>query len=165
MYVDGRYVPERQRNVLVRSTAGGRVLSALQFPFFTLLPPGGFGVITTTGRRTGKARRKCIRVIRKGNKAFIVSIPGAEAAWVKNIRANPDIRLRIRSGRLRGIGRELSGPAERQQARAAYCETVNPFDYAECTMHRRGRPTGSKIAELHRTWFEGGLPLVVELLP
>ncbi len=134
MYVDGRYVPERQRNVLVRSTAGGRVLSALQFPFFTLLPPGGFGVITTTGRRTGKARRKCIRVIRKGNKAFIVSIPGAEAAWVKNIRANPDIRLRIRSGRLRGIGRELDRPRDnRRGPRTARRSTRSTMPSAACT--------------------------------
>jgi len=163
MYVDGKYVPERQRNVLVRSTAGGRVLSAMQLPLFAVLPPLGFGVITTTGRRTGKARRKCIRVIRDGNQAFIVSIPGAKAAWVMNIRANPDVRLRIRGGRFRGIGRELSGPAERQQAMATYCETVNLFDYAECSIHRRGRPTRSKIMGLHRNWFEGGLPLVVEL--
>lgn len=164
MYVDGKYVPERQRNVLVRSPAGARVLSALQFPFFAVLPPSGFGVIITTGRRTGKARRKCVRVIRNGNKAFIVSIAGADAAWVKNIRANPEVRLRMRGGRFRGVGREVSGPAERQQAMAAYCETVNPFDYGECSMHRRGRPTRSKINELHRNWFEGGLPLVVELL-
>jgi len=128
VYVDGKYVPERQRNVLVRSTAGARVLRALQFPFFAILPPSRFGVMTTTGRRIGKARRKCIRVIRDDNRAFIVSIPGAQAAWVKNIRANPDVWLRIRGARLRGIGRELSGPAERQQAIAAYCETVNPFD-------------------------------------
>jgi len=46
---------------------------------------------------------------------------------------------------------------------AAYCETVNPFDYAECAVHRRGRPTRSKIKELHRNWFEGGIPMIIEL--
>jgi hypothetical protein len=45
----------------------------------------------------------------------------------------------------------------------AYCKTANPFDYAECAAHRRGRPTRSKIKELHRAWFGGGIPLVVEL--
>jgi deazaflavin-dependent oxidoreductase (nitroreductase family) len=162
VYVNGKYVPERQRNVLVRSTAGGRVLSALQLPFFAVLPPSGFGVMTTTGRRTGKTRRKCIRVIRDDNKAYIVSIPGVHAAWLKNARANPDVRLRIRGGNFRGIARELR-PAETRQARAAYCETVNPFDYAECTVHRRGLATRSKIKELHRDWFEGGIPMVIEL--
>jgi deazaflavin-dependent oxidoreductase (nitroreductase family) len=164
VYVDGRYVPERSKNPLVRSTAGGRVLSALQLPFFTMLPPSGFGVIATTGRRTGKTRRKCIRAIRRGDKAYLVSIPGAQAAWLRNVRANPNVRLRIRGGSFSGHARELRDPAERQEAMTAYCETINPFDYAECAMHRRGRPTRSKIQELHRSWFDGGIPLVVELV-
>ncbi len=39
-----------------------------------LFPPSGFGVITTTGRSTGKPRRKCIRTIRRGDKVYAVSI-------------------------------------------------------------------------------------------
>lgn len=157
------YVPERQHNPLVRSLAGGRVLSALMLPWFALLPPSGFGVITTRGRKTGKTRRKCIRAIRRGNEAYIVSIPGAYAAWLKNIRANPNVRLRIRGGTFTGIARELRETAEAQAAMDAYCGTVNPADYLECTMHRRGRPTRSKIKELHRNWFHEGIPLVVDL--
>lgn len=162
MYVNGRYVAER-RHPFVRSLTGARALSALQLPWFTVLPPRGFGVITTTGRRTGKKRRKCIRAIRSGNAAYIVSIGGAHAAWLKNIRANPNVRLRIRGGTFSGVARELSETAETQQAMAAYCETVNRFDYAECRLHRTGRPTRLKIKELHHTWFDGGIPLVVEL--
>lgn len=161
-YVDGQYVAER-RNPLVRSLAGARVLSALQLPLFTALPPSGFGVITTTGRRSGKARRRCVRAIRRGDKAYLVSIGGARAAWLKNIRANPRVRLRIRGGTFEGVAREVHEAAERQEAMKAYCQTVNLFDYGECRLHRRGRPTRSKIKELHRTWFDGGIPLVVEL--
>jgi hypothetical protein len=51
---------------LIRSARDGRVLSALMLPFFLARPPSGFGVITTTGRKTGKAQRKCIRVTRRG---------------------------------------------------------------------------------------------------
>ena len=162
-YVDGKYVAERRHNPFVRSLAGGRVLSALELPFFMLLPPAGFGVVTTTGRRTGKARRKCIRTIRRGDKVYIVSIGGAQAAWLKNIRANPNVRLRIRTGKFSGVARELSDTTETQEAMAAYCGTVNVGDFAECAVHRRGRPTRAKIKELHRAWFEGGIPLVVEL--
>jgi deazaflavin-dependent oxidoreductase (nitroreductase family) len=162
-YVDGNYEPERRFNPFVRSPRGGRVLSALQLPFFTLLPPGGFGVLTTTGRRTGKARRKCVRAIRRQDHAYLVSIGGERAAWVMNVRANPSVRLRIRGGTFSGVARELHDPAELERAMEAYCGTVNRFDYAECSMHRRGRPTRPKIQELHRAWFGGGLPLVVEL--
>jgi deazaflavin-dependent oxidoreductase (nitroreductase family) len=157
------YVPERKGNPFVRSAAGARILSASQLPWFTALPPRGFGVLTTTGRRTGKTRRKCVRAIRRGNKAYIVSIGGAHAAWLKNIRANPNVRLRIRGGTFAGIARELHEAAEREQARTAYCEALNPFDYAECAMHRVGRPSRFKIEELHRSWFENGIPLVVDL--
>jgi deazaflavin-dependent oxidoreductase (nitroreductase family) len=159
--MDRLYVSERQHNPFVRTATGGRVLSALMLPWFTVLPPAGFGVLRTTGRRTGKARRKCIRAIRSGNKAYIVSI--RPTAWLKNVRANPNVRLRVRGGTFTGRARELSGPVEAEQAMEAYCETLNATDYAECTLHRRGRPTRSKIKELHRTWFNEGIPLVVEL--
>lgn len=163
LYEDGRYVAERKHNPLVRSLAGARVLSALQLPAFSLFPPSAFGVITTTGRRTGKARRKCVRAIRRGDKAYLVSIGGDRTAWFRNIQANPNVRLRIRSGRFGGVARTLRDQAEREEAMTAFCGTVTAFDYAECGVHRRGRPTRSKIVELHRAWFEGGIPLVVEL--
>jgi deazaflavin-dependent oxidoreductase (nitroreductase family) len=157
------YVPERRHNPFVRSLTGGRVLSALMLPWFSIWPPRGFGVITTTGRKTGKTRRKCVRAIRRGNRAYIVSIPGASAAWLKNIKTDPNVSLRIRGGTFAGRARELSGRVEAEQAMQAYCETLNATDYLACAQHRRGRPTRSKVKDLHRTWFNEGIPLVVEL--
>jgi deazaflavin-dependent oxidoreductase (nitroreductase family) len=157
------YVAERKRNPFISSATGGRVLSALQLPWFTVLPPRGFGVLTTTGRKTGKRRRRCVRAIHRGDRAYLVAIGGDRAAWVKNIRANPSVRLRIRGGSFTGVARDPRDAAEARDAMAAYCGTLNPFDYAECALHRPGRPSRSKIQELHRGWFEKGSPLVVEL--
>ena len=154
-------VADRKHNPFIHSPAGGRVLSALTFPRFAVRPPAGFGVLTTTGRKTGKARRKCVRAIRMGDRAYLVSI--RPTAWLKNALANPNVRLRIRGGTFSGVVREPRDPAERQEAMEAYCETVNPNDYVECALWRRGRPTRAKIKRLHRTWFEEGTPLVVEL--
>jgi deazaflavin-dependent oxidoreductase (nitroreductase family) len=157
---------------LIRSARGGRLLSALMLPWFLAWPASGYGVLTTTGRKTGKARRKCIRVIRRGNKAYIVQLrppevamnrPSAVAAWVWNIRSNPNVTLRIRGGTIAGVARELQEPAELAEAREALCETVNLTDYSECALHLRGAPTRSKIKELHRYWFGTGIPLVVDL--
>jgi len=157
---------------LIRSARDGRVLSALMLPFFVVRPPAGFGLLTTTGRKTGKAWRKCVRVIRRGNKAYIVMLrppevamtrPSVVAAWVWNIRANSNVRLRIRGGTFAGVARELTEPAELEQAREAISETVHLFDYGECDLHLRGLPTRAKIKELHRYWFDTGIPLVVEL--
>jgi deazaflavin-dependent oxidoreductase (nitroreductase family) len=162
-YDDGRYVPERRGNPLIRTPNGGRLLSASQLPWFTALPPAGFGVLTTIGRRTGKTRRRCVRAIRRGDAAYLVAIGGEHSRWLKNVRAHPEVRLRIRGGRFTGVAREPRGAAEVEEAREAFCDTVNPFDYLECRMHRTGGPTREKIVELHRKWFEGGSPLVVEL--
>jgi len=164
---DGMLAVERKGNPFMRSPTGGRILSAMMLPYFTLRPPLGFGVLTTTGRRTGKQRRKCIHVIRTDNKAYIVMIkPHIKAkasAWVLNIRANPNVSLRMRGGTFTGLARELDDDQELQHAREVYCATINPFDYLECTFHRGWRPTQTKIEELHRSWFDTGIPLVIEL--
>jgi deazaflavin-dependent oxidoreductase (nitroreductase family) len=96
-----------RKTVLGVSFHGGRILSASQLDWFTLLPPRGFGVLTTTGRKSGKKRRKCIRAIRRGERVYVVSIGGARAAWLKNLQADPAVSLRIRGGRFKGRAREL----------------------------------------------------------
>jgi deazaflavin-dependent oxidoreductase (nitroreductase family) len=165
------HAPRHRR--LIRSPTHGRVLSALMLPLVLMWPSSGYGVMTTTGRKTGKARRKCIRVIRRGNKAYIVQLrppelamtrPSAVAAWVWNIRSNPNVKLRIHGGTFAGVVRELKDPGDLAEAREALCETVNLFDYGECGLHLRGVPTRSKIKELHRYWFDTGIPLVVDLV-
>ena len=89
--------------------------------------------------------------------------PTAVAAWVWNIRANPNVKLRIRGGTFAGVARELTDPGDLAEAREALCQTVSLVDYAECRLHLRGLPTRSKIQDLHRYWFDTGIPLVIEL--
>jgi deazaflavin-dependent oxidoreductase (nitroreductase family) len=158
-------------NPFTSSSTGGRILSALMLPGLTLHPPGAFGVLTTTGRNTGKTRRRCVHAVRHGNRAYIVMIRPTlaaraaawTAAWVWNIRANPNVRLRIRGGTFTGRARELTDDEEIRTARAIYCNTVNPSDYFEYAFHRGRRPTRAKIEALHHGWFDTGIPLVVEL--
>jgi hypothetical protein len=44
-----------------------------------------------------------------------------------------------------------------------HLEKVTVVDYFECRLHLRGLPTRSKIQDLHRYWFDTGIPLVIEL--
>jgi deazaflavin-dependent oxidoreductase (nitroreductase family) len=170
---DGMHVLERKRNPFMRFRSGGRVLSALMLPYFMVWPPSGFGVLTTTGSRTGKTRRRCIHAIRGEDKAYVVMIRPVvmlkTSAWVLNIRADPKVRLRMKRGafpglpkELEGVARELTDAAEIQRAREIYCNRINLFDYVECAFHRRGRPTKAKIEELHHSWFDTGIPLVID---
>jgi hypothetical protein len=43
------------------------------------------------------------------------------------------------------------------------CETFYLGDYGECALHLRGLPTRTKVQELHRYWFETGIPVVIDL--
>jgi deazaflavin-dependent oxidoreductase (nitroreductase family) len=171
-YTPSLYPRERRYNPFIREQKmtvfgvglhGGRILSALELPWFTLLPPRGFGVLTTIGRKSGKLRRKCVRATRCGDSVYLVSIGGPDIAWLKNIQANHNVFLRIPGGTFTGRARELTEPLEAEQARNAYCESVHAVDYLACMNWRKGRPTRSRIEDLTRGWWEEGVPLVIEL--
>ena len=98
-----------------------------------------------------------------GDKTYIVAIKGTRTGWLRNVRANPNVRLRIRGGTFSGTARELLDASQRQAAMDAYCKAVSAFEHLEYRMWRSGRPTRSKIEELHRTWFERDTPLIVDL--
>src|SRR5437763_8643160 len=149
--------PKHRR--LLRSDKDGRILSALMLPLLWPHAPAGFAILTTTGRKSGKTRRKCIRAIRRGNRVYIVALrppelaierPTAVSAWVWNIRANPSVRLHLGLRTYAGSAREINDPLELERAREAICETVNASDYGECLLHLRGLPTRPKIEALHR---------------
>ena len=153
---------ERKHNPFINSPAGGRALSALQLPFFLMRPPRGYGILTTTGRRTGRARRRCIRAIRRDDVVYVVAIKG-KTQWAMNALANPAVQLRLPGGNFSGRARVVSGETESRRAKQAYCESVHRFDYLTWINWRRGRPTRAKITELLRGWCDEGTHLVIEL--
>jgi len=165
---------QRRRNPFTHSALGGKILSATQLPFFWVNPPSGFGVLTTTGRRTGKPRRKCVRVIVDNSVAYLVmlgpvllGVPRDQAIshWLRNIRANPVVHLRVPGGSVSGRARELTDAAELAAARQIYTGTINAFDSAEYRFHNTDRPTPEKIRRLHEHWFDTGVPLAIDLVP
>lgn len=158
-----RYLEGHRRNPLTTTAWGGRLLSRSQLLWFQMWPPRGFGVLTTRGRRSGKSRRLCVRAIRHGTRIHLVSLRGPHAAWMHNIRADPHVRIRIRGGTFRGVARPIADATDHDDAKAAYCQTVNPFDRLEYMMHRPGRPTPSRIRQLHEHWFAVGSPLTIDL--
>lgn len=160
--MDVPHAEGHRRNPFTATPNGGRALSALQAPWFTLLPPKGFGVLTTVGRKTGKHRRTCVRVARDGPTAYLAAIRGPAAGWLRNLRAQPQVRLRIRGGTFTGTARELH-PDEVEVAREAYCATLNPLDRIEYVLHMPGLPTRERIRKLHQHWFTTGVPVAIDL--
>ena len=133
----------------VTNTMGWRV-----FP-----TPNGLAVITTTGRKSGKARHRAVRAMRSGDYVYAVAMFGQRCDWVHNIRANPDVRIKLGSKSYDAVAREL-GADERQQASDAYLKLAGWFDYVDYANLNWSLPTREKISRLHAEWFERGTPVV-----
>lgn len=157
---------------LITSARDGRILSALMLPLVTWAPPAGYGVLTTTGRRTGLRRSRCVRLVRDGDRAYLVALRPPSVAvehpdwvngWVHNIRADPAVSIRLRGGTYRGQAIEITDPDEYGTARSLLTERVYAVDFAECALHLRGLPSVTKIRELHCYWFDTGNPVRIAL--
>jgi hypothetical protein len=66
-------------------------------------------------------------------------------------------------GTFGGIAREIAHPAELARAPSALCDAVFALDFWECVLHLRGLPTTTKVQQLHRYWFETGIPVAIDL--
>jgi deazaflavin-dependent oxidoreductase (nitroreductase family) len=51
-------------------------------------------LLETTGRRTGRARTTPVGAVADGNALWVVAEQGRSAAYVRNIEANPSVRVR-----------------------------------------------------------------------
>jgi deazaflavin-dependent oxidoreductase (nitroreductase family) len=136
--------------------------------------PPGYAVLTTTGRHSGRPRSTYVRVVREQDRLYAVMLrppelairrPHAVATWVWNIRADPNVTVRLRRHTYDGVVREIVDPVELRCARQAICDAVHPADYGECLLHLKGMPTRRKIEDLHRYWVDTGIPLVIEIRP
>jgi len=77
-----------------------------------------WAMLETTGRKSGKPIRNPVGNGLKGEEFWIVAEHGHDAGYVKNIKANPHVRLRV-GGRWRtGIAHilESDDPRERQRS-------------------------------------------------
>ncbi len=172
MIREAAVVEQPKHRRLITSPRHGQILSALMLPDYQLGTPPGHAVLTTTGRKTGKARRKVIRAIRQNDRLYMVQLrlpkPAIETplmvtAWVLNIRADPHVRLKLGRRTYAAVMREIDAPVELARAREIFCEPVHLVDYGESVLHLKGMPSHRKIRDLHRYWFDTGVPFVAEL--
>jgi deazaflavin-dependent oxidoreductase (nitroreductase family) len=71
------------------------------------VPVGPNRLITVRGRISGKPRQMALAVVRSGNHSWVVGTFG-DTNWCRNMRANPDVELRLGRRRERVIARELT---------------------------------------------------------
>jgi deazaflavin-dependent oxidoreductase (nitroreductase family) len=81
----------------------------------------GYALLETTGRRSGLPRRNPVGDGLDGDTFWIVSEHGRRSAYVRNIEADPRVRVRVRGRWRTGRARVLpdDDPRERQRMLAA----------------------------------------------
>jgi deazaflavin-dependent oxidoreductase (nitroreductase family) len=62
------------------------------------LAPPGYALLETVGRKTGKPRRTPVGNGLVGRQFWLVAEHGRDASYVRNLAANPQVRVKIRSG-------------------------------------------------------------------
>jgi deazaflavin-dependent oxidoreductase (nitroreductase family) len=77
----------------------------------------GWAILETTGRRSGKTRRTAVGNGLKGDTFWIVAEHGHRAGYVRNIQADPRVRVNVRGRWRSGTARLLpdDDPRERQR--------------------------------------------------
>lgn len=77
----------------------------------------GYALLETTGRRTGLPRRTPVGDGLEGHTFWIVAEHGRRAAYVRNIEADPRVRVRVRGRWRQGTAHLLpdDDPRERQR--------------------------------------------------
>jgi deazaflavin-dependent oxidoreductase (nitroreductase family) len=70
--------------------------------------------LTTIGRRTGSPREIEVWFIVYRDRFYLFAETGEAPAWIKNIRRNPEVAVRIGERQIRAAARVLDRDAERE---------------------------------------------------
>jgi deazaflavin-dependent oxidoreductase (nitroreductase family) len=81
------------------------------------LPTPSVVILETTGRRTGQPRRVVVGRAREGDTLWVVAEHGRPASYVRNIEANPRVRVRIGRRWRTGTARVLADDDWRERQR------------------------------------------------
>ncbi len=102
--------------------------------------------LTTHGRVTGTDHEIEIWYVREGNTLFLLAGAGEQSDWVRNLQADPAVRVRIDDATHDARGRVVTDLDEDRHARTVVFEKYQPRNEGELV-----------------TWRERALPVAVEL--
>ena len=74
--------------------------------------------LTTTGRRTGLPREIEIWFTERDSRFYLIAEHGEAANWVRNLRANPRVRVRVADIQFTGTARLVDDEREPELAKA-----------------------------------------------
>ncbi len=71
-----------------------------------------FLYLTTTGRRSGQPREIEIWFTRHEGRYYLIAEHGDKANWVQNLRANPQVHIRVAGSSMEATARVMDAKAE-----------------------------------------------------
>ena len=92
-----------------------------------------------------------------------MAIGGVGVGWLANLIETPKVRIRTRRGWRSAKALVVADFSE--VLRSKYEESSGAFCYGEYLMWRSGRPTADGIRDLHRSWLETGVLVLLDLEP
>jgi deazaflavin-dependent oxidoreductase (nitroreductase family) len=90
---------------------------------------------------------------------------GKRSDWLRNARKNPEVRVKVGRRWHSARVREVTDQAERDKARTLYVAKVVAYDYFDVPLVEWTIPTNGTIVHKHENWFDGGVPVAIELEP
>jgi deazaflavin-dependent oxidoreductase (nitroreductase family) len=103
--------------------------------------------LETIGRTSGRPREIEIWFAADGDRVYLLSGGRDDAHWVRNLRVDPRVRIRVGGRWLQGIAREIEGQAEEPRARRLLAAKYQGW--------REGRPLSE--------WASESLPVAIDL--
>jgi deazaflavin-dependent oxidoreductase (nitroreductase family) len=96
-----------------------------------------FCYVSTRGRVTGKAHTIEIWFALRNSTIFVLSGTGDRSDWVRNVRADPEVRVRIGAAEFDGLARIVTDPEEDAWARDALVAKYQPGYRGDLTSWKR----------------------------
>jgi deazaflavin-dependent oxidoreductase (nitroreductase family) len=100
MHIDQSLAPwPKGRRRVIRPLQTSVVNPLIRLAFRIGVPDPGDALLETTGRRTGKPRLTPVCDGLEGGAFWLLAQRGRDADWVRNIEADPRVRVKLRSRR------------------------------------------------------------------
>jgi len=103
--------------------------------------------LETIGRTSGQPREIEIWFAADGDRVYFLSGGRDDAHWVRNLRVDPRVRVRIGREWFSGVAREIEGEADEAKARQLLAAKYQGW--------REGRPLSD--------WARDSLPVAIDL--
>ena len=117
-------------------------------PDLRALAGESFCYLTTTGRVTGRAHEieMWFGVGPEGRTLYMLAGGGDRSDWVKNLRRDPRVTVRVADGRMEGRARVVGDPAEDELARRLLVEKYKSSPGSLANWGRTALPVAVDLA-------------------